>query len=133
MVNAANKPITPITLVLVAGSNYQAREAWIATAIAALPPQENAAVLLEGLPTGVMSLQAHTHLLIERIAPGCFCCIGQLALRVTLNRLIKQMTRQNTKNLFIAINDAQHVTALQQSLTSPPYDQLLQTDEVIML
>lgn len=133
MANAANKPIAAITLVLVAGSNYQAREAWIAAAIAALPPQEHAAVLLEGLPTGVLSLQADTHLLLERIAPGCFCCIGQLALRVTLNRLIKQMMKQNIKNLFIAINDAQHVTALQQSLTSPPYDQLLKTDKVVRI
>jgi hypothetical protein len=129
MASAANKPIAPIALVLVAGSNYQAREAWIAAATAAIPSSEKTAALLEGLPTGSLLLQSHVQLIIERIAPGCLCCIGELVMRVTLNRLL----RQNLKNLYIAINDAQHLTQLQQALSLPPYDQILQCEKVMVL
>ena len=129
MASAANKPITPITLVLVAGSNYQAREAWIATATSHLPPSEKSAALLEGLPSGVLPLQSHSHFLVERIAPGCFCCIGQLALRVTLNRLL----RQGLTKLYIAMNDVQHLTELQRTLSLPPYDLILKCEKVIRL
>jgi hypothetical protein len=129
MVSAASKPIVPIALVLVAGSNYQAREAWIAAAIAALPSNEKTGVLLEGLPTGILLLQSQDQLIIERIAPGCLCCIGQLAMRVTLNRLL----RQNLKNLYIAINDTQHLAQLQQAFLLSPYDQILQREKVMVL
>lgn len=129
MANAANKPTTPIALVLVAGSNYQAREAWIAAATATLPSDEKTAVLLEGLPTGVLLLRDDSHLIVERIAPGCLCCIGQLVMRVTLNRLL----RQNIKNLYIAINDAQHLVELRQALSLPPYDQMLQFKKVMIV
>lgn len=129
MVNAASK-ITALTLV--AGGSYAEREAWITTALQNLPPQEyqqKSGVLLEGLPAGILSLQTSTLLSVERIAPGCFCCIGQLAMRVSLNRLL----RQKLGHLFIAINDAQHLAPLQSSLNQPPYAALVACQDVITL
>lgn len=136
MVSVASKlESTKLTkLTIVAGGSYSEREAWITTALQKLCSQSAAeyqkyGVLLEGLPTGSMSLQASSHIKLERIAPGCFCCIGQIAMRVTLNRLL----RQGLSHLFIAINDADHLPALNTSLSSPIYARILQHENEIIL
>lgn len=116
MASAENKT----ELVLIAGGSYCEREAWIATAVLQmdiLQAPSKYGVLLEGLPSGQMPLQTDHQLVIERIAPGCFCCIGQLVMRVTLNRMI----RQKFDSLFIAINDPEHLANLQSLLASPAY------------
>lgn len=115
---------------LLAGGTYPTREAWIATAIATLPPGLNqVGVLLEGLPSGSPLLQPSSQLLVERIAPGCFCCIGQLAMRVTLNRLL----RRQLDVLFIAINDINHIQALFHYLQTDAYTHRLKCENVITL
>ncbi|WP_395009851.1 GTPase [Undibacterium sp.] len=129
MANAANKPTT---ITLVAGGSYAEREAWIAATLQNLFQQHNPkkfGALLEGLPTGSMALQVSPSLSVERIAPGCFCCIGQIAMRVSLNRLL----RQQLAHLFIAINDAQHLTQLHNSLSNPPYVNLVNCADVVQL
>jgi len=113
----------PIPTVLVTGPSAAAREAAIGKALQypATPRSDGAAVILEGLPDGNVMLEASDHLLISRIAPGCLCCAGNLVMRVTLNRLL----RQRPARLFIGIADTTHLDQLRSWLSSAPYDQLL--------
>jgi len=112
--------------VLVTGASASARETTIAHAIARLdcastPRDELVAVILEGLPDGHLVLETSDKLLISRIAPGCLCCAGNLVMRVTLNRLL----RQQPTRLFIGLAGTAHLDQLRSWLSSAPYDQLL--------
>jgi hypothetical protein len=113
----------PIPTVLVIGPNAAAREAAIARALddPATPRSDGAAVILEGLPDGNPVLEISEKLMISRIAPGCLCCAGNLVMRVTLNRLL----RQRPARLFIGVADTAHLDQLRSWLSSTPYDQLL--------
>ncbi|GAB3398413.1 GTPase [Massilia agilis] len=109
-----------VTTTLVTGPSYHERE----QAIAARLHHDGAlsAVILEGLPDGQPVLLPSPSLLIERIAPGCLCCTGNLVLRVTLNRLLRRRPAQ----LFIGLANAEHLGQLRSWLCSAPYDQLLE-------
>ncbi|MBC3873511.1 GTPase [Undibacterium flavidum] len=129
MVSAANK-LTGVSLI--AGGSYAEREAWIATALAnraSEPSLNKSGVLLEGLPSGQLILENSPLLSVERIAPGCFCCIGQIAMRVTFHRLL----RLQLAHLYIAINDAQHLSSLKDTLSQPQYAQLLTFENEIII
>jgi hypothetical protein len=104
---------------LVTGPTASARERLIA---AHLPPGAAAAVLLEGLPDGHTILSPSPTLLIERIAPGCLCCTGNLVLRVTLNRLL----RRRPERLYLGLATTEHLDQLRSWLRGSPYDQLLE-------
>jgi G3E family GTPase len=124
--------MTPkVQLTIVSGGSYQQRENRIASVLDGITQTKNVAIILEGLPIGESSLESLTEssplLRIERIAPGCVCCIGQLALRVTLNRLL----RQHPERLFLAISDAAHMDALTALLQAPPYDRWIALGESI--
>ena len=111
---------------LVTGASSAAREAAIATAIAgrdvsSTPRADAVAVILEGLPDGNLVLENSDKLMISRIAPGCLCCAGNLVMRVTLNRLL----RQRPSRLFIGVAGTVHLDQLRSWLSSAPYDQLL--------
>jgi hypothetical protein len=112
-----------VATTLVTGPGAQARESAIHTALqggalsAAMP-----AVILEGLPSGdsfLDTLVAPARL--ARIAPGCLCCTGNLVLRVTLNRML----RQRPHHLFIGVARGEHLDQLRSWLQAEPYDQLL--------
>lgn len=107
---------------LVTGPTAQAREAAIALRFAA-----GDAAILEGLPDGKPDAPLDGLARLHRIAPGCLCCTGNLVLRVTLNRLLRQRPRQ----LFIALADPSHLTTLHAMLAQPPYDGLLALKESI--
>lgn len=110
-----------VTASLVTGPTAGARERLIAAQLA--PGAESvAAVLLEGLPDGHAILAPAATLLIERIAPGCLCCTGNLVLRVTLNRLL----RRRPDRLYIGLATTEHLDQLRSWLQHPPYDQLLE-------
>jgi hypothetical protein len=113
----------PIPTVLVTGPSAALREAAIARAIAdpSTPRSDGVAVILEGLSDGNPVLQDSEKLLISRIAPGCLCCAGNLVMRVTLNRLL----RQRPARLFIGVAPSAHLDQLRSWLSSAPYDQLL--------
>ena len=108
---------------LVTGPGATAREAAIASvlqrdAAGALPT----AVILEGLASGNSPLDVpSSHVQLARIAPGCLCCTGNLVLRVTLNRML----RQRPERLFIGVARGEHLDQLRSWLQSEPYDQLL--------
>lgn len=126
MGNAANKPIP---LILVAGSSYSQRETWICNQLSA---SSKSAILLEGLPSGEQVLPSGPSqgIILERIASGCFCCAGNMVLRVVLNRLIRQRPEQ----IFIAISQPEHLPSLRDFLSSVNYAELLalETDQLLI-
>jgi hypothetical protein len=125
---------------LVIGADAGARETAIAAAVA--PPgtgrsgaggdaaaTTTTAIILEGLPAGIAILEmaqtaaalAGAPLTVVRIAPGCLCCSGNMIMRVTLNRIL----RQAPANLFISLANANHLAQIRAFLTQPPYDDWL--------
>jgi hypothetical protein len=108
---------------LVTGPRAAVREAAIAAALAGLPAAAQSAVILEGLADANSALVSspETGLNVQRIAPGCLCCAGNLVLRVTLNRLLRRPPAQ----LFISLANAEHVNQLRSMLLQAPYGDLL--------
>lgn len=119
--------MTPTTLVV--GGSAASRERAIAAAIASFSdPDLSAVALLEGLPDasgGSAALLAGDRLQIVRIAPGCPCCIGNLTLRVTLNRILRRPPAQ----LYIGLASTLHLAQIRQFLSQPPYDAWLQLNQ----
>src|SRR5450830_466581 len=112
-----------IPLTIVSGADYAQREATIWQAGACFLDRHGSdsriAVILEGLPSGNFLFLPSAQINIQRIAPGCFCCIGNLTMRVTLNRLLRQKI--------------QHLQNLRETLQQAPYDQLLLEESIIYL
>jgi hypothetical protein len=108
--------VTTLTT-LVTGKHAAAREAAIAGLI---EPGISTALLLEGLPDGTDRFSGHQPetLSITRIAPGCFCCTGNLTMVVTLNRLLQQ----RPERLYISVATNTHLAGIEQLLSAPPYD-----------
>ena len=117
------EPAAPIPTTLVTGPSASRREAAIAAVLAGPALHQNgaSAVILEGLPGGKPLLEPSSSLLMARIAPGCLCCAGNLVMRVTLNRLL----RQRPARLLIGVASSEHLDQLRSWLSSAPYDQLL--------
>jgi len=114
------RAVLPTTLI--SGGTSSAREFSIA---AARNPVLRTAVILEGLPAPDSPLASaestDDDLRVIRIAPGCPCCMGNLAMRVTLNRVL----RQSPDHLFISLSMPAHLSEVRAFLTASPYDQLL--------
>lgn len=110
-----------IPTTIVTGPGAGRREAAIAASLDPAEEEGATAVILEGLPDGTLLLEPSPTLLLARIAPGCLCCAGNLVMRVTLNRLL----RQRPKRLFIGLASGEHLGQLRSWLSSAPYDQLL--------
>jgi hypothetical protein len=113
-------------LTLVTGPGAAAREAAIAAHLSDLHEDRvhpiSQAIVLEGLASGSSPLDdLPPGQTLARIAPGCLCCTGNLVLRVTLNRLLRQRPRR----IFIGVADSGHLDQLRSWLQSEPYDQLL--------
>jgi hypothetical protein len=103
-----------MTLVrLVHGGDAASREQAIVNEI---PFGTPAVALLEGIAidTGLIATDALT---VIRIAPGCPCCTGNLTLRVTLNRLL----RNPPGLLFMSLSDASHLESVQRFLHEEQY------------
>lgn len=104
---------------LVTGATAAVREAAICARIATTDEPGPTAVLLEGLASGLDAFAtlgaAAPHII--RIAPGCLCCSGNLTMRVTLNRLL----RQRPARLFISLADSGHLQQIEAFLGAAPY------------
>ena len=112
---------------LVTGKRAAQREAAIA---ALLDPDQSTAVILEGLSDGndILASLSSPRLNVIRIAPGCMHCIGNLVMRVTLNRIL----RDPPQRLFISVANDEHIDQLRAFLAAPPYDALLAlTDNIV--
>jgi len=114
---------------LVSGGSANSREAAINFTIeqdrARSGLHLSTALILEGLPDGKLPElppELAQAIDIKRIAPGCFCCIGNLTLRVTLNRLL----RKPPARLYISIADSTHLAQLRDFLSNAPYDAFLE-------
>ena len=118
----------PVPLTLVSGGSYLQREAAILQALQQSPSDMHA-VILEGLPDGNALLSASPQLSLQRIAPGCFCCIGNLPMRVSLNRAL----RLPVQRLYLGIASSAHLEAIRVALETPPYHELLLADSSICL
>lgn len=104
------------------GGHAADREATIAEN---LNPSIDTALILEGLPNGTSPLAVNPDLpsvVIARVAPGCMCCIGNLTMRVTLNRIL----RKPPARLYIGLANAAHVERIRLFLTHTPYDSFLE-------
>ncbi|KGF80690.1 hypothetical protein IA69_16785 [Massilia sp. JS1662] len=109
-------------MTLVTGAAASTREAAIAAHLSDLHEDGTQAIILEGLASGSSPLDdLPSGQTVARIAPGCLCCTGNLVLRVTLNRLLRQRPRR----IFIGVADSEHLDQLRSWLQSEPYDQLL--------
>ena len=73
------------------------------------------AVIVEGGP-GTLSAPPGVELV--QLAPGCVCCVGQLPLRVTVARLLRQ---SRPARLWIEVSAAQHVAELRRQLNGPGF------------
>jgi hypothetical protein len=113
----------PLATTLVTGPGARAREAAILAQLETeVPGAAPPAIILEGLASGDSPLDTLTPApRIARIAPGCLCCTGNLVLRVTLNRMLKQ----RPERLFIGVAQSAHLDQLRSWLQAEPYDQLL--------
>ncbi|WP_339935866.1 GTPase [Undibacterium luofuense] len=120
--------VSPVPVTIVTGADYAAREQAIATAIASFPDSAHA-VLLEGLPQGNASLHPSAQIALQRIAPGCICCAGQLTLKVSLNRLL----RPRPARLWLAMASSAHYDSLCELLKNAPYSEILLADQHISL
>ncbi len=112
-----------MTLVtLVYGGNRMAREHRIAAVVNA---DLTSAAILEGMPDGqdvLNELATHSQLKIVRVAPSCPCCTGNLTMRVTLNRLL----RQKPAALYLSLADATHIANVKKFLQDEQYLALLE-------
>lgn len=73
------------------------------------------AVIIEGGP-GTLLAPAGVELV--QLAPGCICCMGQLPLRVTVARLLRQV---KPVSLWIEVSMRDHLPALRQQLQGPGF------------
>ena len=109
---------------LVTGPRAGVREAAIA---AHLAPDQSSVIILEGLSDGSSALVFEDGAgpvvppVVHRIAPGCLHCSGNLILRVTLNRVL----RQAPARLYISLATSTHLEQLRSWLSEPPYGELL--------
>jgi hypothetical protein len=92
-------------------------------------PTPGAAALLEGLPSGRGGLDDLPQLKLQRNAPGCACCGGNLVFRVTLNRLLQA----GPSRLYIGVAPGTHLDPLATMLAAPPYSERLEVKERISL
>jgi hypothetical protein len=123
---------TPVTLVT--GGTVGEREAAIADLIANLDmaslsdSPQTIGIILEGLADGTnhfAEFAGNSHfpsLTISRIAPGCPCCIGNLTMRVTLNRVLRKAPDQ----LYLSLSSSSHLEQVRSFLMQPPYNNLIE-------
>ncbi len=111
--------MTRVSLVF-GGGNAQ-RERAIASAVEA---GVTSAAIVEGLASGddvLAQLADRTPLQVFRVAAGCPCCNGNLTIRVTLNRAL----RQRPQRLYLSLSDATHKDKVLNFLQEPQYRDLL--------
>ncbi len=105
---------------LVAGGDAPMREKAIAERLSVLQQiPASSAVILEGGTGAGNDVSFAPPIQTIRLAPACPCCVGNLAMRVTLNRILKNPPAQ----IFISMAQAAHLEALREFLTQSPYDQ----------
>jgi len=117
--------LTSVTLFT--GKLAAQREAAIA---ARIDPALSTALILEGLASGkaeLDTLAAEAAFPLVRVAPACMCCVGNLTLRVHLNRML----RAAPQRLYISLASDEHIEKIRAFLLAPPYDALLKLESTV--
>lgn len=120
--------MTPVTLV--AGGTPHQRENAIAAVLSTLPQEGLVGLILEGLPASGSDLSEWPNGPLRsyvRIAAGCPCCMGNLSMRVNLDRLL----RRRPQHLFIALSSEMHLPQMLAFLNAAPYDAHLSVGPVL--
>lgn len=115
---------------LITGRPGPERAAVIGKRLASIPSGNKITLILEGVPATVTSndpqeLGPRPDMSIHVLAPGCMCCIGNLALRVTLARVLRL---ERPRYLILAMIDESHRNSLVKLLKAHPYDAWLDLD-----
>lgn len=82
-----------------------------------------AAVIAEGVFT---ALSAPAGVVIEQIATGCVCCVGQIALRVTLTRVLRQ---HRPAKLLLLLASGEHSDRVRRMLQEDQFATVLRLSE----
>ncbi len=109
-------------LTLVHGGSGAAREAAIA---AEVDRSQTSAAILEGIASGssaLNSLAESSVMKLIRVAPGCPCCSGNLTMRITLNRVL----REKPARLFLSLANAEHKAKVREFLQEAQYREHLE-------
>ena len=117
--------MTEITLVY--GRSSKEREQAIATQLNKTCIN---VVIAEGIADGSAALADMSEqkiLRLFRIAPGCPCCTGNLTMRVTLNRIL----RQPPQAIYLSLSSNTHLPEIRKFLQDPQYINLLSLTEDI--
>lgn len=81
------------------------------------PDMERWSIICEGLfpPVEMEGLAEH-------VVSGCVCCVGQLALQVTLGRVIRH---EKPQRIVLYLSQAEHLERLKEQLSTGPLAQRL--------
>jgi hypothetical protein len=112
---------------IVYGSSNKDREHAIASR---LNKTINNIVIAEGIAnsTSILANMAEQNICqVFRIAPGCPCCTGNLTMRVTLNRIL----RQPPQAIYLCLASSTHLQEIRKFLQDPQYVNLLSLTEDI--
>lgn len=82
-----------------AGAAQAQVDRWLGTVPAGAPR----AILIE---SAFVPAQAPSDVLLERIAAGCVCCLGQVVFRVRLTRLLRQA---RPRHLLLLLASTEHL------------------------
>ncbi len=109
------------------GGTSKAREAAIA---ARVTDGIKTAAIIEGFAgIGVLTdgLAPSTDLQLIHLAAGCLCCTGQLAMRVTLNRLLRNQPDQ----IYLSLANSEHLTGVINFLKEDQYHRRLKIGKAV--
>lgn len=81
-----------------------------------------AAVIAEG---GFFEIVPPPGVALERLAPGCVCCIGLVPLRVTLTRLLRTW---RPARILLLIADVSHVDRVRALVTGGGFGVILEVE-----
>jgi hypothetical protein len=98
------------------------RSAQIDALLKTFAAHEAVSVIIEGSAADGSEFALHGARQAHVIAPGCPCCLGNLTMRVTLARVLRQ---EAPARLVLALIEASHRERVLAWLQSPPYDRLL--------
>jgi hypothetical protein len=87
--------------------------------------QPVAAVIAEGVFT---ALSAPAGVVIEQIAAGCVCCVGQIALRVTLTRVLR---KHRPTTLLLLLASGEHIDRVRRMLQEDHFATVLRLSESV--
>jgi hypothetical protein len=99
---------------------------WLSTQLDGRSPQKDAvAVIAEG---AFSALAAPDGVIVNRIAAGCVCCIGQIALRVTLTRLLRA---HRPARLLLLLTSGEHIDRVRKMLGDGQFAALLRLSDSV--